>query len=346
MAVLHLLLQRDPDAWAIPELAEPIAAHEPTLRSATFALVPFHMIGAESMEQAIFGGYVEHLRRQDPDAAPPGVYADGPLFEQAEVSRRQLGEDGFFAELNASESDGSGDGGGWGELTAAWTAETYDEARRARSGDAQRGRLGGAIVQRLLPGFRDAMRGNATGYVDLDVGLAELSRHAAQRGNDALILFLDELILWLGSRIRDTAFVEREGQKLIKLIEFTTPRPIPIVSFVARQRDLREFVGEQIPGAERLSFADALKHWNDRFHRIQLLDGNLPKIAEAAVAATQRRGRQAADRRRLRTDRAREARGARHPHDRGRRPRELPLDLSLQPGVHEDAGRGVVGAPA
>ncbi|CAN5716302.1 hypothetical protein BH24ACT6_BH24ACT6_00070 [soil metagenome] len=130
MAVLHLLLQRDSDARAIPELAEAISAHEATLRTSTFALVPFHMIGAESMEQAIFGGYVEHLRRQDPDAAPPGVYADGPLFEQAEVSRRQLGDDAFFAELNAGESAGAGDGG-WGELAATWTPATSDQARHA-----------------------------------------------------------------------------------------------------------------------------------------------------------------------------------------------------------------------
>jgi len=79
---------------------------------------------------------------------------------------------------------------------------------------------------------------------------------------------------------RPSPAVEREGQKLIKLIEFTTPRPIPIVSFVARQRDLREFVGDEMPGADKLSFADALKHWNDRFHRISLADRNLPKIAE------------------------------------------------------------------
>ena len=131
-----------------------------------------------------------------------------------------------------------------------------------------------------MPGYIKALSGNPEGYVDLDTGLAELARHAGDQGHQGLILFLDELILWLGSRIRDTAFVEREGQKLIKLIEFTTSRPIPIVSFVARQRDLREFVGDEMPGADRLSFADALKHWNDRFHRISLADRNLPKIAE------------------------------------------------------------------
>ncbi|MEI2702183.1 MAG: hypothetical protein V9E83_07255 [Baekduia sp.] len=277
MAVLHLLLQRDPAAREIPELAEAIAASDPVLAPCAFALVPFHMIGAESMEQAIFGGYVKHVLELDPGATLPGVYADEPLFEQAEVQRGLMGDEPFFAALNAGQASSEGS---WGSLDASWDTATYEQARTAPAGDAERGRLGGAIVARLLPGFVNAMSGNATGYVDLDTGLAELARHARDRGNQGLILFLDELILWLGSRIRDTAFVEREGQKLIKLIEFTTERPIPIVSFVARQRDLREFVGDQIPGADRLSFADALKHWNDRFHRIQLEDRNLPMIAE------------------------------------------------------------------
>ena len=79
MAVLHLILQGDPSARAIPELGEAIAASDPVLAPAKFALVPFHMIGAEWMEQAIFGGYVNHVRKTDPDGTLPGVYADEPL---------------------------------------------------------------------------------------------------------------------------------------------------------------------------------------------------------------------------------------------------------------------------
>jgi hypothetical protein len=277
MAVLHLLLQRNSAARAIPELGEAIAASDGTLSKCSFALVPFHMIGAESMEQAIFGGYVKYVRDTDPTATLPGVYADDPLFEQAEFERSRLGDEAFFAALNAGQPSS---GGEWGELEASWDATSYEQARTAPAGDPNRGRLGGTIVTRFMPGYVKALSGNAEGYVDLDTGLAELARHARDRGHQGLILFLDELILWLGSRIRDTAFVEREGQKLIKLIEFTTTRPIPIVSFVARQRDLREFVGDEMPGADKLSFADALKHWNDRFHRISLADRNLPKIAE------------------------------------------------------------------
>jgi hypothetical protein len=278
MAVLHLLLQGDPEARAKPELAEPIAKYDSVLSATKFELIPFHMIDAKSMEQRIFGGYIEHLRELDPDAPLPGVYADGPLFEQAALRRNELGDEAFFARLNSTEDSSSQEG--WGELAAPWNPETYERACSAPVGDPDRGRLGGTIVATLMPGFREAMRGSVTGYVDLDTGLAELARHAKARGAGALILFLDELILWLGSQIADPAFVAREGQKLIKLIEYTTPRPIPIISFVARQRDLREFVDDQTPGIEKLSFLDALKHWNDRFHRIELADRNLPKIAE------------------------------------------------------------------
>lgn len=307
MAVLHLILQHDPKARSIHEVAEAIAATDPVLRDRSFELVPFHMLTADSMEQAIFGGYVNHLSATDPGAALPGVYADKPLFDQADMSRAQLGDEQFFALLN---EDTPPDGGGWGALDAAWDADAFARARNASSGDAERGRLGAAIVKTLLPGYAQAMSGNATGYVDFDTGLAELARHAHRRGKDGLVLFLDELILWLGGRIRDTAFVEREGQKLIKLIEFTHERPIPIISLVARQRDLRDFVGD-LPGADQLSFADVLKHWNDRFHRISLADRNLSKIAErrllrpkgeaerlqidAAFAATERTSPQTLD---------------------------------------------------
>ncbi|MDA0169812.1 hypothetical protein OJ998_12015 [Solirubrobacter taibaiensis] len=277
MAVLHLILQHNPQALAIHELSEPIAATDAVLGSKSFELVPFHMIGAESMEQAIFGGYVKHVSETNPGGVLPGVYTDGPLFKQAETSRAQFADDErFFAVLNDGAKPG---GGGWGALEAAWDPDSFTRARNAPVGDPERGRLGAAIVKTLLPGYAQAMSGNATGYVDFDTGLAELARHAHGRGKHGLVLFLDELILWLGSRIRDTAFVEREGQKLIKLIEYTHERPIPIISFVARQRDLRDFVGD-LPGADQLSFADALKHWNDRFHRISLADRNLSKIAE------------------------------------------------------------------
>ena len=63
----------------------------------------------------------------------------------------------------------------------------------------------------------------------------------------------------------------------------TPDRPIPVISFVARQRDLSELIGDAVPGADRLNFGDALKHWEGRFHKITLEDRNLPAIAEKRV---------------------------------------------------------------
>jgi hypothetical protein len=117
--------------------------------------------------------------------------------------------------------------------------------------------------------------------VPLDEGLAVMSRHAQALGYDAVMLFLDELILWLASQAADLAFVNREGQKIVKLVEaMSADRPIPIVSFIARQRDLRELVGDHLPGAEQLGFADVLNWWQARFDIITLEDRNLPAIVE------------------------------------------------------------------
>ena len=88
-------------------------------------------------------------------------------------------------------------------------------------------------------------------------GLAAISLHAESLGYAGVILFLDELILWFLSRLGDTAWVSDEASKLSKLVEASSAsRPVPIVSIIARQRDLRELVGDSVPGAEKLSFAD------------------------------------------------------------------------------------------
>jgi hypothetical protein len=91
-------------------------------------------------------------------------------------------------------------------------------------------------------------------------------------------------VLWLASHAADVNFVSREGTKLVKLVEATNAdRPIPLVSFVARQRDLRDLVGENLAGSVQVQFSDVLKHWEARFHRITLEDRNLPAIAEKRV---------------------------------------------------------------
>ena len=280
MAVLHLLLHGNAEARAIPELSDVVVEHE-WVSGKKFLLVPYHMIGARNMESAILGRYADYVKQEVPGAPVPGVYLAEDLFEDARRFRSDLGDEKFFERLNAGAGGGAGK---WGKMSQGWTAESFQTAVGATPNHADRIRLIGDLVRNLFTGYQNVAQGNREAFVSLDQGLSVMSQHAAALGYDALILFLDELILWLASHAGDMQFVHQEGQKLAKLVESQTPdRPVPVVSFVARQRDLRELVGDNVTGVEQLNFSDALKHWEERFHRIVLEDRNLPAIAGKRV---------------------------------------------------------------
>jgi len=239
------------------------------------------MIGAASLESAVLSGYVETVRKLHPEAPIPGVYKAESLFDDARDLRRKMGDEKFFEGLNRHAGGASG---GWGELEASWDKETFEAALHAAPGSEERSRLIGALVAEHFRSYQEVARGSQEAFVPIDDGLAIVSQHARSLGYSALILFLDELILWLATHWTDAEFLNREGSKLSKLVESSTAeRPIPIVSFVARQRDLRDLVGEHVTGAEQLRFADVLSWWEARFHRITLEDRNLPEIASRRV---------------------------------------------------------------
>jgi len=83
MAVLDLILEGDADARATPELAAVVAKHNRWWEGRKFLVVPFHMIGATSMESAILGGYAAFVRQRHPDAPTPGFYRSQSLIEDA-----------------------------------------------------------------------------------------------------------------------------------------------------------------------------------------------------------------------------------------------------------------------
>ena len=95
------------------------------------------------------------------------------------------------------------------------------------------------------------------------------------------MLFLDELVLWLAFGVQDREFFRRESQKLTKLVEAGMgPRAIPLVSFVARQMDLRRwFADAGASGAEQEALDRAFRHQEGRFRTIELGDDNLPYVA-------------------------------------------------------------------
>lgn len=279
LAVLHLLLVHNPDARSNHDLAPVVHKHS-WLQGKKFLLVPFHMIGKGSLEQAVFDQYLATVRRLHPEATVPAVFRGELVFEQADLLRQKLGDEKFFATLGTT--------GGGLRKSAAWTEARYATAKSAPPHDPERLTLISAIISNLLPTYASVISAEGKeGFVPIDEGLAILSHHAKQLGYDAVLLFLDEVILWLASMVSDPAFVNREGAKLSKLIEFQNARALPIVSLLARQRDLRELVGEHVPGAEKLSFLDTLKWWEGRFSTIKLEDRNLPVIVERRLLRPQ-----------------------------------------------------------
>src|SRR5439155_18306631 len=149
MAVLHLILQGNPAARGIPELASVITKHNEWLRGKKFLLVPYHMIGAHDMESGILGGYVDFIRRTHPDAPIPGVYLAEGLFRDAENLRKQMGDERFFATLN----EGASSGNGWGDLEASWNAERFENALVAEPGSEERSQLISALVSKFFGSY-------------------------------------------------------------------------------------------------------------------------------------------------------------------------------------------------
>ncbi|MEU6021357.1 hypothetical protein [Micromonospora sp. NPDC047134] len=273
MAVLYALLRGERAARERDEFAPLLAKHDTRLAGRRFLLVPYHLIGAKSLEQRVLGGYIEQVRRLHPDATIPAVHRTDALLDQSRHLREQIGDEAFIAGLPQGEDKwGDPEGRSWdpAQLDAAFAAAPDDELRRQLVHD---------LLSTWQQGFfRNALE-DSEGFVSLDRGLTEIARHAKELGYDALVLFLDELILWLANSIGDQRFVSREIQKITNFVEGSDARrPIPVVTFIARQRDLRDLVGQEVTGASELGFQDTLNLASGRFDVITLEDRNLPEI--------------------------------------------------------------------
>jgi hypothetical protein len=291
MAVLHLLLQHNADVRKVKELTKVCADHE-WVEKKRFLLVPFNMTNAKDMETAILGGYVKYVSELHPDAPLPGVFLAEEIFANAKQLRIDLGDEKFFAKLNQGKTE-HGPGNStrrFGKMKHAkvaasgWDAGSFEEALEAAPGSNERSLLVGDLVKTIFPAFRGIAHGKDEAYVDLETGMSVLSNHAESLGYDALILFLDELILWLSTNSGNLDFVQKEANKLVKLVDSKKSAcPIPIISFVARQRDLRELIGDRISGIEQVNLSQILSHMEGRFDMVTLEDRNLPVIAQKRV---------------------------------------------------------------
>jgi len=277
MALLSLLLRNHPAAWAKPEL-HPLREKHGFVGGKTLLELHFHMIGKRSLESAIFGEYVRLVQSQHPDATLPGLFADEELFEDAAQLLEKLGEEKFFEPMNQGASGEAA--AGWGDLAdaARWDRERFEATCDSTDPEARE-----ALFSALAKSWFKSADSLGT-YVDIDHGLAVMARHAKGLGYDGVILFLDELILWLAHQASRHTWLHNEVQKMVKLVEAQeSQRDIPLISFIARQRNLADMVGEEFAGAESVRLHDSLEHWEGRFDTIKLEDRNLPAIVEKRI---------------------------------------------------------------
>lgn len=235
------------------------------------------MIRADSMESAIFRAYLEHVRRHHADAPVPPLFADEQLFDDATRMLDELGDAAFFAPMHEA-----GPGDEWGDVNQGGDRRRFEAAARSTE-PAERAELFDALVKTRFKAYAQESRR----YIDLDAGLGVIARPAASLGHGGVVLFLDELILWLASRAADAAWLHGEAEKMVKLVEAQdAARDVPIISFIARQRDLAKLVGEEQAGAENARLRDSMQWSEDRFSRVPLEHRNLPAIVERRYAST------------------------------------------------------------
>lgn len=268
MAVLHLLLSGNLSARQIPGLTSVVANRQELLERKLLVL-DFNLLGAKSFEAAIFTGYLDTMARTHPDASAPVLHASDSLIEDARRLRDQIGDGAFFQGL------GGGDAA-WGDLGGAWDGASFDAAAVEAPGDADRDRLVGDLINAYFAGYIHAGE-----WLPMKEGLQSLTQHAKSLGYQGVVFLIDEIVLWLGQRLSDTSWVQGEIEKVVQLAENAAANlPIPITSFLARQRDLRDFLGAHVAGAQRAAQGQLFQYWEDRFTKIRLQAADLPRIVK------------------------------------------------------------------
>lgn len=276
MAVLHAIVRGEPEARTKEGLTEVVSHHHDALAGKNLLPLAFHLLGADSFEERIFGQYVDQIRALHPDCELPRLHRTDGILADADKLRATIGDEAFLAGLGNNPTSGAASG--WGSFGAAtsWTLDSYDAARHAPHGNDQRAQLVTALVANYFTHFVAS-----AAYVDLDSGLAEMSRHAKTLGYDGVILFLDELVLWLAIGAHEPEFFRREVQKLTKLVESGTGRrEIPLISFIAKQIDLKRWFADiGASGSQQANLEQTLSFQEGRFPSIVLGDDNLPYVA-------------------------------------------------------------------
>ncbi|EUA35228.1 phage resistance PglY domain protein [Mycobacterium xenopi 3993] len=124
MAVLYALLGNHP-AVRTSKFQDLTGHYDGQLSGKKILRLTYHLLGAKSLEQAVFRGYVEQITRLHPDAPLPAVHLSDKLLADAENMRAQMADDDKFL---AGLGSGSGVGDEWAASSAV--AGTCRDTRR------------------------------------------------------------------------------------------------------------------------------------------------------------------------------------------------------------------------
>ncbi|MFJ7592204.1 PglY protein [Streptomyces sp. NPDC097617] len=301
LTVLHAALNNHSAARNKPRLAEVMAEHQDWLPQSKFLMVPYHLVGSTDLDSALLSGYVHTVKALHPEASTPAVYRADALLADARRQREFLSDDAKFrqwlgvdalaapaARAAEDEDDVPPIDAGPGSAPAAdgWTTADLDAAFAAHADDESRNRLVSALLSGPMASYSQAARGDKDSFIPLENGLKVISQHAKGLGYDGVVLFLDELILWLQAHMGDQDFVRDQVQRLVKLIESADPgRPAPIISFISRQRDLSQLIGSDVAGAEVQNLQSQIEYLAGRIDVVELEDSNLVEIIKHRVLA-------------------------------------------------------------
>lgn len=302
LTVLHAVLNNSAAARSKPRLQEVIAEHDDWLRGSRFLMVPYHLVGSTDLDSAILGGYVHAVRSLEGNKPTPAVYRADSALADARRQREFLADDAKFVQWlgdgAAAVAPGGGAVGADGDdddldmldaddaapTAGSWTSADLDRAFDAPAGDPYREALVSALLSGPMAAYAQGARGDKDAFVPLENGLSVISRHAKSLGYDGIVLFLDELILWLQAHMGEQDFVRDQVQRLVKLIESgDTDRPVPIVSFISRQRDLSQLIGSDVAGAEVQNLEQQIEYLAGRIDVVNLEDSNLVEIIKRRV---------------------------------------------------------------
>ncbi|MFD8338163.1 PglY protein [Streptomyces solisilvae] len=298
MTVLHAILSYDESARGKRDLQPLIADNREWMQGRKFLMVPYHLVGSTDLDSAILGGYVNYIRRVRPDAPVPPVFRLDSMLEDARRQRAFFGDDEQFirwlgnpklpepAKPAPTPDEGDLPDLDLKEAPGTWNSQLLNQAFEAGPGDQSRDWLASALLSGPYSSYSQGALGAKDAYLPLENGLEIISQHAKDLGYDALILFLDELILWLQTHLApsERVFVNDEINKLVKLVESGVgERALPIVSFVSRQRDLAQLIGADAVGADAKNLETQLKYLAERVDTISLEDRNLPAIVRERV---------------------------------------------------------------